>query len=416
MDLIRDVLIQQKRELAEQLKKTYIQRSIDPSRFANDMIEVISGPRRAGKSFFCIRFLKTLGNFGYVNFDDERLVDIKNYDEVVDVLKDLYDSPRILLLDEIQNVPGWELLINRLQRQGYNLIITGSNSNLLSKELATHLTGRHYTATIFPFSFKEYLSFFGNDITTSEIKQHLFRYMIQGGFPEPLVKNLDYRDYLATMFDAIIYKDIVKRFKVKNVHAIDELARYLVTNFTYEFSYTSIAKILGISVHTVQNYADYLEQAFLVFTIPRFSWKLKSQISANKKTYCIDNGFVHAKAFKVSPGQGHLYENIVAISLKQRELVRDIDLFFWKNDQQEEVDFVLKKGSRITELIQVCYDISQPKTKERELRALLKASDELSCDNLTVITEDQESNDQTTWNGITRQVHFIPLWRWLTRN
>jgi predicted AAA+ superfamily ATPase len=413
MDILRDVLIQQKRELEGQLKNRYISRSAVPSRFANDMIKVVIGPRRAGKSFFCTHFLKTIGIFGYVNFDDDRLADVKNYDDVIEIMNYLYDAPHILLLDEIQNVSRWELLVNRLQRQGYNLVLTGSNSNLLSKELATHLTGRHYTATIFPFSFKEYLSFFGKDLTTSEIKQHLSRYLIQGGYPEPLVKNLDYRDYLATMFDAIVYKDIVKRFKIKNVHAIDELAKYLISNFTCEFSYTSIGKTLGISVHTVQNYTDDLEEAFLLFKIPRFSWKVKSQISTNKKVYCIDNGFIHAKAFKISPAQGRLYENIVAISLKQRELAGDINLFFWKNEQQEEVDFVIKNGTEIVELIQVCYDIAQSKTKERELRALLKASDALSCNNLTIITEDLEANDQTTWNGITRLVHYIPLWKWL---
>lgn len=413
MEMIRDVLIQQKRELEVQLTNRYISRSIDPEKFSNDMIKVVSGPRRAGKSFFCIHFLHTLGTFGYVNFDDDRLSDVKNYDDIVEILQNLYDSPRILLLDEIQNVPGWELLVNRLQRQGYDLVITGSNANLLSKELATHLTGRHYNVTIFPLSFKEYIVFFGNDITTSEIKQHLSRYIINGGFPEPLIKDLDYRDNLATMFDAIIYKDIVKRFKIKNVHSIDELAKYLVSNFTCEFSYSSIAKTLGLSVHTVQNYMDYLEEAFLIFKIPRFSWKLKSQISANKKVYCIDNGFIHAKAFKISPGSGRLYENIVAVSLKQRELAREIDFFFWKNEQQEEVDFVIKNGAEITELIQVCYDNSQSKINERELRALLKASDALSCNNLTVITEDLEANDPATWGGITRQVHFIPLWKWL---
>lgn len=413
MEAIRDVLIQQKRELAGQLKSRYIPRSIDPAKFANDMIKVVSGPRRAGKSFFCMHILNSLGNFGYVNFDDDRLSAVKNYDYVVEMLQSLYGSPRNLLLDEVQNVPGWELLVNRLQRSGYNLVITGSNANLLSKELATHLTGRHYTATILPFSFKEYLALFSSELTTAEIKQHLSQYVINGGFPEPLVKNLDYRDYLATMFDSIIYKDVVKRFKIKNVHAVDELARYMVSNFARDFSYTSIAKNLGLSPHSVQNYADYLEEAFLIFKVPRFSWKVKAQVSANKKVYCIDNGFIHAKAFKIGSGSGRLYENVVAISLKQRELAREIDLFFWKNDQQEEVDFVIKKGVEIAGLIQVCYDTSQPKVRERELRALVKASDALSCNDLTVITEDLDASETVTWGGITRRVKFVPLSRWL---
>jgi len=141
----------------------------------------------------------------------------------------------------------------------------------------------------------------------------------------------------------------------------------MVSNIACDFSFTTIAKTLGASVHTVQNYADYLEEAFLIFQIPRFSWKVKNQISANKKIYCIDNGFVNAKGFKVSPGSGRLYENVVAVALKQRELAREIDLFFWKNDQQEEVDFAIKQGAEVTELIQVCYDLSQPKTKGREV-------------------------------------------------
>ena len=412
--MVRDILLIQKRELETKLKEKYIDRGININKFNNELIKVIMGPRRAGKSFFAINMLNKLDNFGYVNFDDERLVDVKDYDEIVNTVNSLYNNPKYLLLDEIQNLDKWELFANRLQRQGYNLVITGSNSKLLSKELATHLTGRHLVINMLPFSFKEFLNLENKELTKNEIKTKLFSYINQGGYPEPLIKRLDNKDYLSTLFNSIIYKDIVKRFKIRSVQAIEDLAVYLISNIAKEFSYNTLSKVTKCkSVHTVEKYLSYLEEAFIFFKVNRFSFKLKEQVASNKKIYCIDNGFIYSKAFRLSSDIGRLYENTVAIELKKLEMDGAISIYYWKNVQQEEVDFVVKQGTKIKELIQVCYDVDDIKASKREVRALIKASKELKCNNLLVITEGKEAEKEAAWFGIKRKIRFLPLWKWL---
>lgn len=414
--MIRDVLILQKRELEQKLKEIYVERDVDPQTFSSNLIKVVIGPRRAGKSFFAIHALAKLGSFGYVNFDDERLPETKEYDEIVTTINSIYDKPEYLLFDEIQNLGKWELFVNRLQRQGYNLVITGSNSKLLSKELATHLTGRHLQVIIFPFSFREFLKLEGQELTTSETKAKLASYLTQGGYPEPLVQKIDYHDYLRTLFDSTIYKDIVKRFKVRSIEGIEGLATYLISNIAKEFSYNTLAKVTKCkSVHTVEKYLSYLEETFMFFRVDRFSFKVREQIAANKKIYCIDNGLVTAKAFRLSQDTGRLYENLVAIELKRQELDGDITVYYWKNSRQEEVDFVIKKGTKVEELIQVCSNTGDAKTLDREVRALLKAGKELRCSKLTVLTEEGGRESTVSWFGIKMKIKFVPLWEWLTR-
>ncbi|MFA4936377.1 MAG: AAA family ATPase, partial [Candidatus Methanoperedens sp.] len=179
--MVRDILLIQKRELENRLKEKYVERAGDSKKLGSGLINVIIGPRRAGKSFFAVHALSRLGAFGYANFDDEKLVEAKDYNEIINAINSLYNNPKYLLLDEIQNLDKWELFANRLQRQGYNLVITGSNSNLLSKELATHLTGRYSLINIFPFSFKEYLNVEEKELTESEIKEKFFNYLTYGG-------------------------------------------------------------------------------------------------------------------------------------------------------------------------------------------------------------------------------------------
>lgn len=412
--MIRDILLIQKRELESRLKEKYVERAGDSKKLGSGLINVIIGPRRAGKSFFAIHMLGKTGNFGYANFDDEKLVETKDYNEIVDAINSLYNHPNYLLLDEIQNLDRWELFANRLQRQGYNLVITGSNSNLLGKELATHLTGRYSLINIFPFSFNEYLDAEDKELTESEIKEKLFSYLTYGGYPEPLLKKAEYKEYLSTLFGSIIYKDIVKRFRIRYVQAIEDLAVYLISNTAQEFSYNTLSRITKCkSVHTVQKYLGYLEESFIFFKIDRFSFKVREQISSNKKIYCIDNGFIHAKAFKLSPDIGKLYENLVAVELKKSEMNGIANVYYWKSEQHEEVDFVVKQGIKIKQLIQVCHDVSDIKTKDREVRALLKASKELGCKDLLVLTEDYEREEEISWFGIKEKIRFMPLWRWL---
>ena len=318
------------------------------------------------------------------------------------------------MLDEIQNLKNWELFVNRLQRQGYNLVITGSNSKLLSQELSTHLTGRHLLINVFPFSFKEFLKLENKELTEGEVKTRLLSYLTYGGYPEPLIKNLDHRDYLSTLFDSIIYKDIIKRFKIRSVQGLEDLATYLISNIAKEYSYNTLSKMTRCkSVHTIEKYLSYLEEAFIFFKLNRYSFKVKEQISSGKKIYCIDNGLIHAKAFKLSYDMGRLYENLVAIELKKLEMNGSANIYYWKSKAHEEVDFVVKSGLKVNQLIQVCYDTDEIKTKEREIKALIKAGLEFNCKNLLIITADYEAEEKVSWFGNKGKIKFIPLWKWL---
>jgi len=408
---INDILLRQKRELENLNRGEYVARDVVLPELGKNIIKVITGPRRAGKSFFAIH---KLNNFGYVNFDDEDIIKVENYDEIIEVIKRLYNNPQVLFLDEIQNLDKWELFANRLQRQGYDLIISGSNANLLSRELSTHLTGRHLNVIVFPFSFKEYLRYYGSEFTTAEKKSRLIEYIRNGGYPEPLIKNLDYKEYLKTLFDSILFKDIVRRFNPRYSKGLEGLTNFLISNFGNQISYGKIKEFTEIgSVHTVKKYIGYLEEAFLFFEVKRFSFKVKEQEKANKKIYVIDNGIINAKSFKFSNNIGRLYENIVAVELKKRQMRGDLEFFYYQ--KKYEVDFIVKRNQKLEELIQVCYDIENFDTKEREIRGLLHAAKDLNCDNLTIITEEYEDNEQIVWHGIKGTIKYTPLWKWLLK-
>lgn len=415
--MLRDILVLQKMELERRLAEPYIERSVRFRNLKTNLIKVVIGPRRAGKSFFVIHQLQKLGSFGYVNLDDEQLAKVENFNEILAEVDELYGSPSLLLLDEVQNFPRWELLANRLQRQGRNLFLTGSNSNLLSRELATHLTGRHTLAHVFPFSFREFLALEKQELTTPELKQKLLQYATYGGFPEPVLQKMDFADYVARLFDAVVFKDIVSRYKIRRVKTLQEAARILFSNVAKEFSYTALKNsVEKTSVITLQQYVSYLEEAYIFFGVPRFSFKIKEQESFNRKMYCFDNGFIFAKAFKTSPDWGRLFENLVAIELKKGEIEQRHQFYYWKSARNEEVDFVIQKDRVVHQLIQVSFDVSDPDTKKREIRALLKASDELKCKNLLVLTHDFEATETAEWFGTKGTIQFLPLWKWLTQN
>lgn len=411
---VRDIILVQQRDLQRTLGETYIERETPISGSGSPLIKVIIGPRRAGKSFFAVHHLGGSRTFGYVNFDDERLTKLEDYDEILAAVDLVYDKPRALLLDEIQNLPKWELFVNRLARQGYNLMITGSNSHLLSAELSTHLTGRYLQTPILPFSFAEYLRLSPGELTTEEKVSALLTYAEGGGYPEPLVKKFPSREYLSTLFDSIVYKDIVKRFHIRSVQGIEDLSLYLLSNIASEYSYGSLARVTrSKSPMTVQKYLGYLEEAFLFFSLSRFSFRVREQVASNKKIYCTDNGFVAAKAFRVSENRGKLYENLVAIALWKGQLQGNASVWYWKNAQQEEVDFVVQQEIRVTALIQVCADLQDEKTRSREIRALLKASRELRCNNLLILSEREEKIEASEWFGMNGTIRYVPLWKWL---
>ena len=414
--MLRDVVLGQKAELEKTLSEAYVERDIEAFSLQHNLIKVVMGPRRAGKSFFVLHTLKHLGNFGYVNFDSEALVKLENYDDLIAAVNQVFENPEILFFDEIQNLPSWELFVNRLQRGGYNLVVSGSNSKLLSKELATHLTGRHIPTTVLPFSFKEYLRAKNMEVdklTTQQKEAILLEYMQLGGYPEIVMKQLDVNQYLAILFDSIIYKDIIKRQNLRKGPDVERLATYLISNVASEFSYLSLAKATDLkSSLTIQKYCGYLEEAYLLFTVSRFSYKTKL-LGQNKKIYCYDNGMIAAKAFQASPNFGKLFENCVAVHLKKKDSEKKLQLYYWRNSQGEEVDFVLKKGAEVVELIQACYSLENQKTRDREVRALLKAGKELKCNKLTVLTMREDRKEEQEWFGIKGTITYTPLGKWL---
>jgi predicted AAA+ superfamily ATPase len=372
---------------------------------------VITGIRRCGKSIFS--YLLDKGKiFGYINFDDERLSNMlaAELDLLLSAVYELYGEVEYIILDEIQNIKGWELFVNRLRRTK-KVIVTGSNSNLLSSELATHLTGRHIDIKLFPFSFKEFLLYkkfsLSNAYTTKEkagLLQLLEEYITLGGMPESYKFG---NQILVGIYEDIITKDILLQHHISKNVEFKNLARYLITNSGTEISYSKMGEMLNIGhVSTVSNWTSYLENAFLFFKVDRFDFKLKKQYLSNKKFYCIDTGLINSIGFKFSENKGRLMENLVAIELQRRKISDNIEAYFWKDTVNKEVDFIIKKDTKITELIQVTYANSKIEIKDREIESLQKAGKELKCSNKTIITWNYEAEIEN--------IQYVPLWKWLT--
>lgn len=419
--MIKDIILQHRAEKDKFLSKEYISREkLNFARkfLASDLIKVIIGPRRAGKSVFSFLLLKDK-EFAYLNFDDENLLKIKDYDEIIKAIFAVYPKQEYILFDEIQNLPQWELFVNKLQRRGYNLILTGSNARLLSQELGTALTGRYIPIQIFPFSFREFLAakkftLKEESLNIPEVKGRVLglldEYLKNGGFPEVVVKDLEAKTYLETLFDAILFKDVVKRYKVRFSQKISDLALYLASNFTSEFSFNKLKNVLDFrSIATLQNYLKYLEEAYLFFSLNRFSFKAKEQIKTQKKIYLVDNGFIAAKSFQFSPNLGKLMENLVFGEILRRGNEPNKDVFFYKTKNNKEIDFVLVKGIKVVQLIQVCYQTDQSEIRQRETKALIEAGKELNCHEFLIITWDEEEEQEIQGE----RVGFLPLWKWL---
>lgn len=418
--MIRNTILQQKIEKERLMAKPYILReklNAFQGVLANDLIKVITGPRRAGKSVFSLLLLKDV-EFAYLNFDDENLLNVQNYDEIIAGLEEVYPRVKYAMFDEIQNLPQWEVFVNKLQRRGYNLVLTGSNARLLSSELGTALTGRYIANEIFPFSFSEYLKgqhiSYGKDMLSPEEKgiilNHLTQYLKEGGFPEVSVQHVDFRLYLETLFDALLLKDVVTRHKVRFPRKIYDLALYMLSHFCCEFTFTGLKNNLGFnSTATVESYIRYLEESYLLFCLNRFSFKMKEQFKAPRKIYCVDNGFISSKAFQSSQNSGRTMENCVFVELLRRGFQSNASLFYYRTRNKREVDFVLRDGIKVDRLIQVCMSLDDKMTMKREMKALEEAGEELGCSHLNIITWDYESKEGSRG----KEVLCVPLWKWL---
>lgn len=424
--MLKSTISKQKDDKERLLSLPYVERSRQKYAqkwLSSDLIKVILGPRRAGKSVFALMLLKGQ-SFAYFNFDDESLPGEKKIelDELMTELKLAYGDTKYILFDEIQNLPNWELFANRLHRGGYNLVLTGSNASLLSKELATHLTGRHIPIEIMPFDFMEVLKAKHYDVNPdkllvpqekAKLLEYVTQYMTNGGFPEVVTKGVDPRGYLDVLFDAVMFKDVVKRHKVRFSKQIDGLGTYLINNISGQYGTKKLADILNFkSQVTLENYLGYLTEAYLLFPLERHSSKATMRMKSHKKAYVIDNGLITAKAVQHSPDTGKLMESLVFTELVKRGNQLNRELFYYKTRNDREVDFALKKGYQITELIQVCYDLTNPDVEQREIKALIESGKELDVSKLTILTWNEKREIQK--DGATIQLK--PLWEWLLEN
>jgi len=418
MNNLLSIVERQRNEIEEKLKQKIIEREVPESfkrDIEKDIIKIITGVRRSGKSTLALLLLKGK-KFGYLNFDEKELID-QRLDDLLSGIKEVYGNVSFLLLDEIQNVKGWELWVNSLQRRGYNLIITGSNAKLLSKELSTHITGRYIELENFPFNFREFVAFKNfsieelksNKEKEGEVKRILREYLSKGGFPEYIVKELD-QSYLQTLFHSIIFSDVVKRWNVRYPSKIEDLARYLISISSNEYSATKLRNLLNFrSTLTVEKYIGYIKEAYLIFTLERFSFKAKEFLKAPKKVYVVDNGLKNAISQKTSEEIGSAIENLVFLELKRKGLKENKNIFYLKLNNDGEVDFLIKEGLETKQLIQVTYASNKDEIEKREIKALIKASEALECNNLLVITWDYE--DEVKINN--KKIKFMPLWMWL---
>lgn len=394
---MKTTIFNQRAERDELLSRPYQQRHTKydaDELLQNPLIKLITGPRRVGKSVFALLMLQGK-NFAYLNFDDNRLLEKWDEDLAMSALDDVYPDYDFMLLDEIQNLPDWDLWVSKLYRRGKNLIITGSNAKMLSSEMATVLTGRYLQIEMLPFSLDETMSW--KNISSDREEQAAQAivladdYMRNGGYPETIPARSITKSYLSTLFDSILLKDVAQRHNVRNTSDLYNLATYLLSNFCNPISANELAGELGLSsVATTKKFCDYLNEPYLFFYLPRFNNKLKLMNKAPKKVYVVDNGFVQSTAFNLSENLGRLLENQVFVELLRRGYIPGQTLFYYRTRNDKEIDFVTRKGAKVEQLIQVCYDMTSEKTRKRELDALVEAADELHCDNLLVITNSQE--------------------------
>lgn len=384
-------------------------------RFIDDpSIIIISGIRRSGKSTIQrLLQLELAKSDYYLNFDDERLIhfQVEDFQMLLEVLIELFDEQSTFYFDEIQNIEGWERFVRRLYEQGKKIYITGSNAKLLSKELGTHLTGRYIQLEVYPLSFYEIVqhkypeALSKKALSTKDvgmIQHHFSNYLKNGGIPEYI--KFEKPEYLRDLFEGILYRDIIARYKVNDEKPLRELVYYLASNIGKEFSYTKLGKIVGLSSpHTIANYCNYLEQCYVYFFVSRYSHSLKKQIQYNKKCYMIDPALIRITGFRISEDRGRLLENIVFLHLRMQKK----EIYFHKD--KKECDFIIREGNQIIQAIQVATNLSDKEVKHREINGLIEA---MSLYNLTeglILTENEQ--DSIEVNGFL--ITIIPIWKWL---
>jgi len=414
-DLLKTVIADQ--EYYFEQAKGSIKREFSASYSNSAEIVIITGIRRCGKSTLLqqIRATQTENDY-YINFDDDRLVSFKveDFQMLLEVFYELFGEQKTFYFDEIQNVGQWERFVRRLRDTGNKVYITGSNARMLSRELGTHLTGRYISRELFPFSFKEFIllkkpelldkNFFKTNIK-AEILALFREYFLNGGFPN-FVKTGD-ELALKTMFENIIYRDVMVRNNITNEKEIKELVSYLAGNYARLSTNNELARIIGVkNSTTVKNYLGFLADSYLVFQTCKYDYSISSQILSPKKSYFIDNGLVRRIGFSFSDNLGHLLENLVYV-----ELLRRCKSAYYHNKRQE-CDFVLVENKTVTTAIQVTYAMPNEKTRKREIDGLLDAMNTYKLQSGLIITDDAE--EEIIEND--KKITIIPAWKWLLAN
>lgn len=414
---MKNTILKQKAERDKLLGMEYLERvanGMASSYLPSKLIKLVTGPRRAGKSSLAVQMLKGK-KFAYLNFDDNTLLNGFSENIVEDLLDEIYPNYEYLLLDEVQNLRGWSLWVEKLYRRGVNLIITGSNANLLSDDIAAVLSGRFLEIRIYPFSaseYREHVTGTGNESLTDYAVYE--RYLNYGGYPEVALTPQVTQGYLSSLYDSTIVKDIVMRYNIRKVDELYSIANWLLANFTNAFSASSLAGELDMkSVTTVQKYCRFLSNTYLFQFLPRFNNKFKLMNKADRKCYVIDTGFISARAFELSANRGRLLENMIFTELLKRGYdLKKNELFYYRSRNEKEVDFVYRKGIATQGLIQVCYDMSGKGTRKREISSLIECADELRNKNLQIVTWNQDEIIEQ--DGYTIKV--ISIGNWLSKD
>ena len=411
---MKTIILNQRRERDELMSRPYLMRRSNQDTdllLSSSLIKLITGPRRVGKSTQALLMLRDK-NFAYLNFDNYSLLDAWDANLVMRMLDDVYPGYEYILLDEVQNLDGWDLWVSELYRLGKNLVITGSNARMLSSEMATVLTGKYLQLEMLPFSLEEFFDWNKLDLhcLNPEDKTNSLvladDYLRNGGYPEVVASRQLTRSYLDTLFDSIVWKDVAKRHNVRNVTDLNNLAMYLVSNFCNPVSANDLTAELGFSsVNTTRKYMDYLHEPYLFYYLSRYNNKLKLMKKAPRKVYVVDNGFVTSKAFSLSDNLGRLLENQVFIELVRRGYDVERTMFYYRSRNDKEVDFVLRKEAHIERLVQVCYDMSNPKTEKREVDSIVECAGELKCSNLVIVTD----NDKRTIEKDGYKIDVVPI-------
>jgi hypothetical protein len=409
-----------------------IQRNL---RLPTEINQIVSlyGPRRCGKTYLFYQTIQNLlsknipsNKILYINFEDERILPFSktDWEILLDAYYELYpeniDKKKYLFFDEIQETPLWEKFVRRLsEKKDFSISLTGSSSRLFSSEIATSLRGRTLSYFLMPFSFREFLAF-----KNFKIKEHLEystlrhkskklfeEYLKYGGFPEVFDKQEPFKtQILQGYFDLIFYKDIVERYNIRNLALMKNLMRYLISHFSSLFSLTAYYNLLKssgqkIGKDTLFEYLSFLEEANFIKLVPLFDYSLKKQTVNPRKIYCIDTGLISAASFQFSENRGKYLENIVFLELMRRNR----EIFYFKDQKGNKVDFLLTRKNKPAELIQVTHSLEDMQTKKREVKSLVSAAGQHKIKQCMILTNDQR--DEMAVDKL--KIKVMPLWQWL---